>query len=420
MSPTPTSFSADLLLIRHNPWMMALALSPLLGALGLILAGVAASPIYAAFVPHLTIAGLVLGYIAYRRNWRPRVVPTPVRAGSEGVTVGGRFIPRSEIRDGLVVPGNPPRVRLRRRGGLAVELQTGGADEARGLLRALGLDASQTVAHFRGFSRAIAKRRYSLLAGGGFAAFYVAFFTAMSMGAKHHPGIGATFGLLFLMALITMMVTFLAPTGIDVGADGIALRWLGTRRFYGYDQIDDVSRYEKGWGRSKQKGLRLLLQSGEEVLLPLTGGGSWDDVEVAVIEERIRESVEAFRQGGTAADAALLRRGDRTLGDWIASLRNIGAGANADLRTAPIPRERLFRIVEDPSAPAPARAAAAVALGGEPDDDTRARLRGAAESTAAPRLRVVIEKAAGGDDAGDLEEALREVEAEEESGRAAG
>jgi hypothetical protein len=44
--------------------------------------------------------------------------------------------------------------------------------------------------------------------------FYMAFLGAMVTGAKHHPGITATFGLLFFLAAITMMIEKVA------GGDG--------------------------------------------------------------------------------------------------------------------------------------------------------------------------------------------------------
>jgi hypothetical protein len=100
--------------------------------------------------------------------------------------------------------------------------------------------------------------------------------------------------------------------------------------------------------------------------------------------------------------------GTRTVSEWVTSLRAIGAGANADTRTAPFPRERLLRIVEDPTSPADDRAAAAVAVGASLGAEDRLRLRSVADAVVAPRLRVAIEAAAGDDDA-ELETALAQV-----------
>jgi hypothetical protein len=147
--------------------------------------------------------------------------------------------------------------------------------------------------------------------------------------------------------------------------------------------------------------------------MPITLGSQESTADrpiVPLIEERIRDAMDAFHRDGTSVDASLLRRGERAVGVWVAALRSIGAGANADLRTAPMPGERLFRIVEDPASPAVDRAAAAVALGGDLDEQTRTRLRFVADATAEPRLRLAIEKAAAGEDKAEIEAALAEIE----------
>jgi hypothetical protein len=164
--------------------------------------------------------------------------------------------------------------------------------------------------------------------------------------------------------------------------------------------------------------LKIVLSSGEEVLVPIGHkvGHKVHDKRPALIEERLRAAMDGYREGGAAGDAAVLRQGGRSTSAWISALRAIGVGANADMRTAPLPRERLFRIVEDASA-APAdraAAAAAVALGTELDDDERARLAHAAEVTAAPGLRVALAAAAGGAVQAEIEAALEEMASEEE------
>src|SRR5262249_5775644 len=78
---------------------------------------------------------------------------------------------------------------------------------------------------------------------------------------------------------------------------------------------------------------------------------------------------------------------------WAAALRALGAGAREG--TAGESRARLLRIAEDPAAEAVERVAAAVALGGDLDEESRARLRAAAAARAAPRLRGGRREAAG-------------------------
>ncbi len=131
---------------------------------------------------------------------------------------------------------------------------------------------------------------------------------------------------------------------------------------------------------------------------------------VEVLTERILQALASFREGDADAAADLLRRGAHDVSAWVRALRSLGSGANADARTAPVPRERLLRIVEDPALPPQDRAAAAVALGADLDDEGRGRLRLAAAASALPRLRIAIETAASGADESELAAALGEMD----------
>ncbi|MFT3768694.1 MAG: hypothetical protein QM820_24880 [Minicystis sp.] len=410
---TPPTFARDLQQVRRNRWILGLAMLPSLGVIAAIVAGLTVKAAFFAFTLHPAILAMVALLYAWRRNPWPTVERVPVRADGDGVRVGDTYLPRAEIRDGFVLPGPTPMVKLRRRRALPVDLRVGSTAEGRDLLRALGLDVSQTVATFRTMSRAVAKRRYIATAVGVFTAVYVGFISGIVNARHGHaPLYGAAMGILFALGLIGLVVVMLMPTKLSVGADGVVLRWFGRDRFIGYGEVAHVLRYDKGWGRSRYIGVTLLLRSGEEVHLPI-GQATWQDEIVSIIEERLNEAMEAFHGGAAAADAALLRRGERGVSDWVTALRAIGSGANADMRTAPLPRERLFRIVESPTAPAADRAAAAVALGGDLDLESRLRLKRAAEAIAAPRLRVVLETASTGADQAELEAALTELAEQE-------
>src|SRR5262249_62187220 len=62
----------------------------------------------------------------------------------------------------------------------------------------------------------------------------------------------------------------------------------------------------------------------------------------------------------------------------------------AGLRSAAVPDEELWRVIEDPTAPMDARAGAAAAIGRDLDEAGRTRLRVAAAACAAPKLRVAL------------------------------
>ena len=59
-----------------------------------------------------------------------------------------------------------------------------------------------------------------------------------------------------------------------------------------------------------------------------------------------------------------------------------------------IPRHELLAVVEDPTAPQSARAAAALALKTGLEEPERVRVRVAAAATAAPKVRVALETVA--------------------------
>jgi hypothetical protein len=303
-------------------------------------------------------------------------------------------------------------VRLRRGFGRSpLEIAIDSVEQGRALLASLGLDASQTVAGFRLPSRMLTETRLrvmtvlgmSLFAGGG------GVLGEMLRHAHHGKDTGLASALIMLSALLSVIVLMLTPSRLEVGADGIATNWLGRKRFIGYSDVESVSQYAAGSYRARWFGLALKLRSGEELRIPIMSGATWGTTHIAIIEERIGEALESFRRGDAAAEAALLARGERELPDWIRSLRAIGAGANAAHRTAPIQPERLWRIVEDPSADATARAGAAVALASELDDHGKKRLRAAASATASPKVRIAIEAAATADEA-ELAEALAALE----------
>jgi hypothetical protein len=92
--------------------------------------------------------------------------------------------------------------------------------------------------------------------------------------------------------------------------------------------------------------------------------------------------------------------------EWAAALRALGAAAE----TAGGPRERLLRVVEDPAADAVDRVAAAVALGGDRDEENRARLHAAVNTVAAPKLRLALERAVASESEAEREAMLAELE----------
>jgi hypothetical protein len=384
----------------------------LLGVAAAVIGGAGSVATLAMLSPVLLIGGVVGSLFALSQNPWTSDVPGDFEAGAEGLFEGGRLIvPAEEIRAGFVVPDPPrgPRVRIQRKRKLSVEVRVSDDVEGRALLRALGLDATQRAATFSTPSQALTNPMWSIVLGVGFAVT----FTLLGIFNRAIGLHGSGVQLPILVAYLGMM--FATRTGITVGADGILRSWLGKKEFWSYGDIEGVSTFvdDSFWRKQKWQGIELTLRSGAKVRIPVVSKQALQRSNLDLILERIREARESHRQGDPAAETALLARQARTVPDWVQSLRAIGSGAHVDHRTAPVAPERLFRIVEDPSLTASARAGAAVALGASLDAGGKVRLKDAAGATAAPKLRIAIEAAASGDDAA-LVEALSAIEGEAE------
>lgn len=422
---TPVFSSDRTAVVRRNRLYLGLAATPLfLGLLSLILAVVLGLPQLLAGLPHLLIFGTMLPLFVWAKNPSPRDVPARIAVDEQGISRDGKLIvPRALVRDAFVMPRKDGAfiVRVRRKGvRFPVDLRVSDREEGRALLRALGLDASQAAATFRMPSRIVGDKQLRTKSTLAFVAYI------LSLG-----GLLAGFGILhWLWALPIPVVLYVAgivsfvtlaalPSRLRVGADGILYSWLRWKRFIGYGDMTLIRQYEDdGMGKNRMLGIEITLKTGEIVRLPVQNqqGGIRD--QVAMVEERIAEAVDTWRRGSGYADAALVGRGGRAAGDWLRALKGIGAGANADARTAPVLPEKLWRIVEDPAAPPDARAGAAVALGATIDGEGRARLHAAAEVSAAPKLRIVMEAAAKETSEEELAAALAEVESAEQDKRA--
>jgi hypothetical protein len=396
-------FEADLVVIRRNPWMVALAFLPALLPPALALAGMGTAALF--LLPHGFLFTVLALAVVLQRNPLARLVSTKVSARDGRVRVGSREFHRKEdLVDGLLVPRQNarPRVVFKRRG-LApkLEIEVVDTDQGRQLLRAVGFDASQTVASFR---LAPLMMTYPKVIGGvigGLAALL-----ALTAATLHAVQLAP---FLFVPVVAVLLVTSFVKRRVEVGSDGVLVGWFGKKRFIAHSRIADVQPYEEQIAGKTYVGVDLHLVGGEKLHL-VAGQKGWVTTDAQTVAERIREAREDAARGDADVQAALLDRGTREIKEWVSSLRGIGAGANASLRTAPVAPERLWRIVEDAGAEPTARAGAAVALGAELDDERSARLRGVAQTIAAPRLRVAIEHVAEGKSDAELEQALAEMD----------
>jgi hypothetical protein len=213
-------------------------------------------------------------------------------------------------------------------------------------------------------------------------------------------------GVLALLYGVILLPTFL-PQRVDVGHDGIFLRWLGNKRFIPFSAIDIAS--------SSKLGVDLFLRGDAHVEIRLTQKEGAADAQVKALLARIKEGIVAHAGLARADEEAFLARTGRDVPTWMREMRALGAGEMGGYRAAAIPRERLWAVVENPAADPSAREGAALALSASLDADDRARLAALAQKTAQPRLRIALDGVSREQDEARLRIALETAETETES-----
>jgi hypothetical protein len=381
--------------VRRNPWMTAASLIPWALLPVVIIASLLTGHMYAAISPHLAIIGLLTFLSVWRSKPRARFDEVHVATNSETLLIDDERIARSIIKRAELVPSyNGTIVHTRLRGKIDEQFLFESEDDAHAFLKRLGFDPSQTTASYRLASLAMSTRyRWAPFA-------MIPIFIALGMlaGALH----AAPAMPLIILAMLPFM---LAPAKITVGVDGLLVKWLWTRQFIPTKDITFVRRYDTGGGRSRRRGVELSLP-GRTVELPM-----YDDEAILTLEQRIRDVIALAKGQTHVGDQALvLSRGSLGLRDWINQLKALGSGATATLRSAAVMPENLWRIAEDPARPAIERAAAAIALAPSMGDTDKERLGDLAKTTAAPKLRIALERVAEEATDEEMEEALKELE----------
>ncbi len=185
-----------------------------------------------------------------------------------------------------------------------------------------------------------------------------------------------------LSALVTFVL--LASTHVVVGDDGIQLRRALGSRFISFDAMQAVALTPDGR-------LRITLAGGEVVHI---GSRSAGHTYASALAKRIDE-LKSPEHGAAAAAMQQLTRGDRSIAAWREALRGLLSAQPGYRGPRLSPREAL-EVVVDPSRRVEQRVGAVLALAdsGALDDAARKRLRIAADASANPQLRVVLQGAA--------------------------
>lgn len=314
-----------------------------------------------------------------------------VNVSKEGVDFGTSKIARSDIVSAQYAPatrGRRESVRLLGKRDVElgwIEVKTGrGADR---ILTELGFAPEKTTASF-----------YAM-ASFGWGPFAI---LAALLGAVGGWAGQQFFGvpqLAYLAILpIVLLSAYFLPARLYVGADGLLWKTRLDPTFFAWS---DVARIEPA-----PRGIGVVLKAGQTVAIPIAQSRiqhEYQRVAQAALIARAHEALDAFNRGDVPDVTARVARLGRTKEDWLAHL----ADREGSFREAPLRDDDLWRVVESPGATATARAGAAAVLARDANEEDRARLRIAADVCAEPRLRVVLDKAAKGEDVG---EALGEVE----------
>jgi hypothetical protein len=408
-----TSTSTEAKLLRRSRWKLAAYGSPAILGLLFTIVGVSVGvPALAVFLIHGLLLGALGVFHAARRNVGAVASPSPVTFDERGIYEGSQLVvERARVRRGVVLQQGPRtvvRFNAGARLSLPVDLQVATVDEGRRLLSAMGHDVTQRAVSLSALSRFVAVSQWKTSVG-VIAAFIVVLLPVLVL-SQHM----ATFAIAtVLMVLVTMAVAGIR-TRVLVGADGVSLWWLGWKRTIPYAEVSGVSLRVRKSGTKRQTGVEVVLGGGEVVWLPVSESGAhWDDGEASVLFELLNGALASYRARAVTNEDVALTRDGRSMGEWIRKLRQLGTGADVDMRTAPVSHDHLLGILEDPSRPALERAAAAVALADNSGERERDRLRIAASSTVSPKLRFAIEKVERGElDDAELEQVLGELEKE--------
>lgn len=221
------------------------------------------------------------------------------------------------------------------------------------------------------------------------------------------------------MVLLAIQTLLSVRRSVEVGTDGVLLRWFHRQRFV---PIATITRAEVVEGLDHY------------LVRVLRTDGSWADAGVLhtpirtkrlravakdqahMIKQRIDDAIAARDVERAPFDDSSLLRGDRTVAEWRRDLRALTAQTET-FRAGVADAPTLGRLVEDNERPAAQRVAAAIALSPHLDASMRARIATIARASAAPKLRVALEAVLREDD-DRVADALADLEIPAKSARA--
>lgn len=379
-----------------------LVLSMLLIAAGPMLDG---ARVLSGLIPVLMlVAGLVVGGVSLASLVRDRFRRGQLTIDRDGVRLGDDLIPRAAITSAWFSPGvGRVRASVRLVGGddrQLAQVAVSSEAEADELLDALALGPRQRTARFSAFTPSSGAN--ALAAYGAFALGFLPMVGMFLFGAP---------ALVALSVLIWSVASaLLVPCQVHVGADGLLIATRLAPTFIPWSEVEAVEYYDRGVVVRRREG---------EMKIPTAQPGRFANDYDRVLQQglftRATQALAAYRRGEQPDAAARIARRGRPHDEWIRDLFD----REGSFRVAPVLDDQLWSVVESPTAEATARAGAAAVLARTADESGRSRLRIAAEACTAPRLRIVLDRTASGASEAEVEEALVEVEEEDDARRGA-
>jgi hypothetical protein len=307
---------------------------------------------------------------------------------------GERRIPASTLVEGWLSP-REKRVYLQTRRGDVYSAQV--KDEA--LLERAGLDASKRTLRMR-----LGPVDFLTAMGwlvGPAIAIPIADVTSRALRLGGALGIPLALSLFVLQFYLIRQI--FGPAHLVIGSDGIIVKQRWRRRFVSFDELRSIS--------ADRDHVTLHLQGGETLR---ARARNLDEAAQETIQARVNAAL-ALRGARSAEPGALaqLDKGSRTGAAWRDALSGL-LDKDRGYRAARLTREQILGVLENPAAPAGRRIGAALALAGTGDSEAATRIRIAAGAAANERVRVALEKIAGGE----IEAEAIDEAAEDEARRA--